>query len=138
MMLSRRPFPTRSPRRNTTEQLSGQHFASFSILTEGTLARKARLISQAIFEVLRALFFVRNSQGRRNSNCRFCSKLFQIGSDAAFSCKCHPMCCHYLSGSPCDDKLLGAEKCRSPFRTCEISIPIGLTTLALAEEAARD
>lgn len=35
-----------------------------------------------------------------------------------------PMCCHYLSDSPCDDKLLGAEECRSPFGTYEISIPI--------------
>ena len=35
-----------------------------------------------------------------------------------------PMCCHFLSDSPCDDKLLGAEECQSPFGTYEISIPI--------------
>ncbi|XP_078356298.1 uncharacterized protein LOC144642898 isoform X2 [Oculina patagonica] len=35
-----------------------------------------------------------------------------------------PMCCHYLSDSPCKDKQLGAEECRSPFGTYEISIPI--------------
>lgn len=35
-----------------------------------------------------------------------------------------PMCCHYLSDSPCDDVLLGAEECTSPFETYEISIPI--------------
>ena len=35
-----------------------------------------------------------------------------------------PMCCHYLSGSPCNDILLGAEECTSPFGTYELSIPI--------------
>lgn len=35
-----------------------------------------------------------------------------------------PMCCHFLSDSPCDDKLLGAEECQSPFGTYEISIAI--------------
>ena len=35
-----------------------------------------------------------------------------------------PMCCHYLSDSPCNDILLGAEECTSPFGTYEISMPI--------------
>ena len=35
-----------------------------------------------------------------------------------------PMCCHYLSGSPCNDILLGAEECTSPFGTYELSMPI--------------
>ena len=35
-----------------------------------------------------------------------------------------PMCCHYLSDSPCTDSLLGAEECRSPFGTYELSMPI--------------
>ncbi|XP_027037531.1 uncharacterized protein LOC113665987 [Pocillopora damicornis] len=39
-----------------------------------------------------------------------------------------PMCCHYLSGSPCDDILLGAEECRSPFGTYEMTIPIDSKT----------
>ena len=34
-----------------------------------------------------------------------------------------PMCCHFLSDSPCDI-LLGAEECTSPFGTYEISMPI--------------
>jgi len=34
------------------------------------------------------------------------------------------MCCHYLSGSPCNDVLLGAEECTSPFGTYELSMPI--------------
>lgn len=34
-----------------------------------------------------------------------------------------PMCCHFLSNSPCDI-LLGAEECTSPFGTYEISMPI--------------
>ncbi|XP_078357256.1 uncharacterized protein LOC144642139 [Oculina patagonica] len=35
-----------------------------------------------------------------------------------------PMCCHFLSDSPCDDKLLGAVECKSPFGTYELTIPI--------------
>ncbi len=35
-----------------------------------------------------------------------------------------PMCCHYLSDSPCDDVLLGAEECTSPFGTYQLSMPI--------------
>ena len=35
-----------------------------------------------------------------------------------------PMCCHYLSNSPCEDILLGAEECKSPFGTYEVAIPI--------------
>ena len=35
-----------------------------------------------------------------------------------------PMCCHYLSGSPCNDILLGAEECTSPFGSYELSMPI--------------
>lgn len=35
------------------------------------------------------------------------------------------MCCHsLLSGSPCQDILLGAEECQSPFGTYELTIPI--------------
>ncbi|CAH3128101.1 unnamed protein product [Pocillopora meandrina] len=43
-----------------------------------------------------------------------------------------PMCCHYLSGSPCDDTLLGAEECRSPFGTYEMTIPIDSETSCTA------
>ncbi|XP_078356917.1 uncharacterized protein LOC144641766 isoform X1 [Oculina patagonica] len=35
-----------------------------------------------------------------------------------------PMCCHFLSDSPCDDKLLGAVECQSPFGTYELTVPI--------------
>lgn len=35
-----------------------------------------------------------------------------------------PMCCDYLSSSPCNDILLGAEECTSPFGTYELSMPI--------------
>ena len=39
-----------------------------------------------------------------------------------------PMCCHFLSDSPCDvrsdDTRLGAEECTGPFGTYEISMPI--------------
>ena len=35
-----------------------------------------------------------------------------------------PMCCHFLSDSPCDDTRLGALECKSPFGTYEISMPI--------------
>ncbi len=35
-----------------------------------------------------------------------------------------PMCCHYLSDSPCNDVLLGAEECTSPFGTYQLSMPI--------------
>lgn len=35
-----------------------------------------------------------------------------------------PMCCHYLSDSPCNDQLLGAVECQSPFGTYELSIPV--------------
>ncbi|KAL9982961.1 hypothetical protein ACROYT_G005076 [Oculina patagonica] len=35
-----------------------------------------------------------------------------------------PMCCHYLSDSPCNDALLGAEECTSPFGTYQLSMPI--------------
>lgn len=38
-----------------------------------------------------------------------------------------PMCCHFLSDSPCD-VLLGAEECTSPFGTYEISLPIDSKT----------
>ncbi len=34
------------------------------------------------------------------------------------------MCCHFLSDFQCDDTLLGAVECRSPFGTYELSIPI--------------
>ena len=35
-----------------------------------------------------------------------------------------PMCCHFLSDSPCSDSLIGAQACHSPFGTYELSIPI--------------
>ena len=35
-----------------------------------------------------------------------------------------PMCCHYLSDAPCNDILLGAEECTSPFGTYQLSMPI--------------
>lgn len=34
-----------------------------------------------------------------------------------------PMCCDFLSDSPCSTSL-GAEECKSPFGTYEISMPI--------------
>ncbi|KAL9982801.1 hypothetical protein ACROYT_G004906 [Oculina patagonica] len=34
------------------------------------------------------------------------------------------MCCHFLSDFQCDDTLLGAVECQSPFGTYELSIPI--------------
>ncbi|XP_027053468.1 uncharacterized protein LOC113680633 [Pocillopora damicornis] len=34
------------------------------------------------------------------------------------------MCCHYLSDSPCQDVLLGAEECQSPFGSYELTIPV--------------
>ena len=34
------------------------------------------------------------------------------------------MCCHYLSDSPCQDVLLGAEECQSPFGSYELSLPV--------------
>ena len=37
-----------------------------------------------------------------------------------------PMCCH--SGFPCTDALLGAEECRSPFGTYELSMPVNEKT----------
>nr|XP_058965128.1 uncharacterized protein LOC131791762 [Pocillopora verrucosa] len=51
--------------------------------------------------------------------------LFCMGKDDN---RFQPMCCHYLSGSPCDDTLLGAEECRSPFGTYEMTIPIDSKT----------
>ena len=36
----------------------------------------------------------------------------------------YPMCCHNLSGSPCDDTLLGAAERRSPFGTYEKTVLI--------------
>ena len=35
-----------------------------------------------------------------------------------------PMCCHYLNDAPCQDILLGAEECTSPFGTYNLSMPI--------------
>ena len=69
MMVTRRPFPTRSPRSNKTEQLSGQDFASFSKLTAqefraepAELSRKKIVISRAIFyRFSRTLFLARIS-----------------------------------------------------------------------------
>ena len=34
------------------------------------------------------------------------------------------MCCHYLSDSACQDVLLGAEECQSPFGSYELTIPV--------------
>ena len=38
-----------------------------------------------------------------------------------------PMCCHFLSNSPCDDILLGAVECQSPYGTYELSVPIDVS-----------
>lgn len=35
-----------------------------------------------------------------------------------------PMCCHFLSDAPCDDRLIGAQECQSPFGSYNISMPI--------------
>ena len=33
------------------------------------------------------------------------------------------MCCHYLSGDSCEDRLGGGNECQSPFGTYELTIP---------------
>ena len=35
-----------------------------------------------------------------------------------------PVCSHYLSESPCEDILLGAKECTSPFGTYNLTLPI--------------
>ena len=46
-----------------------------------------------------------------------------------------PMCCHFLSDSPCEDALLEAEECKSPFGTYNISIPIDKTAPCTASSS---
>ncbi|CAH3128096.1 unnamed protein product, partial [Pocillopora meandrina] len=68
------------------------------------------------------------------TNTKGCNKEKAKGNKDSLFCmgkddnRFQPMCCHYLSGSPCDDTLLGAEECRSPFGTYEMTMPIDSKT----------
>lgn len=69
------------------------------------------------------------------------SRLNHISGDSLFCMKkddtrFEPMCCHFLSNSPCEDVLLGAEECQSPFGTYNISIPIDETAPCTASSSA--
>ncbi|XP_078358122.1 uncharacterized protein LOC144642894 isoform X1 [Oculina patagonica] len=64
------------------------------------------------------------------TNTSKCNEEKKKGSSDSLFCmeendyRFQPMCCHYLSDSSCNDVLLGAEECTSPFGTYELSMPI--------------
>ncbi|XP_028514531.1 uncharacterized protein LOC110237834 [Exaiptasia diaphana] len=59
-----------------------------------------------------------------------CNEEKQKGNSGSLFCmgkndeRFQPMCCHFLSDTPCDDALLGAKECQSPFGTYTIDMPI--------------
>lgn len=78
-------------------------------------------------------FAITNSEGCNKEKAKGNrDSLFCMGKDDN---RFQPMCCHYLSGSPCDDILLGAEECRSPFGTYEMTIPIDNKTSCIASSS---
>ena len=46
--------------------------------------------------------------------------IFCMGEDDK---RLRPMCCHFLSDSPCNDMFLGSKECQSPFTTYTIEMP---------------